>query len=84
MSGSKRRVALIQYARPFTETIILARPEYVCIRKTLSTMAKVERDLRNQTLYETVRAVHQRNVLNGLAPVLWRIDDDRANDKQTS
>jgi peptidoglycan/xylan/chitin deacetylase (PgdA/CDA1 family) len=31
--------------------------------------------LKNPTLYETVRAAHQRSILNGLAPVLWRIDN---------
>jgi len=29
--------------------------------------------LRNQTLYEEVRAAHQRSILNGLAPVVWRM-----------
>ena len=33
--------------------------------------------LRNPTLYETVRAMHQRSILNGLAPVVWRMDEER-------
>jgi peptidoglycan/xylan/chitin deacetylase (PgdA/CDA1 family) len=34
--------------------------------------------LRNPTLYETVRAAHQRSILNGLAPVVWRTDQEKA------
>jgi peptidoglycan/xylan/chitin deacetylase (PgdA/CDA1 family) len=33
-----------------------------------------KKGLRNPTLYETIRWAHQRSILNGLAPVLWRMD----------
>ncbi|HKV38502.1 MAG TPA: polysaccharide deacetylase family protein, partial [Blastocatellia bacterium] len=40
---------------------------------------KIAAQLRNQTLYETVRAAQQRSILNGLAPVLWRMDEYRVS-----
>lgn len=43
-------------------------------RKPAPTDASTRGALREPTLYETVRAAHQRSVLNGLAPVVWRMD----------
>lgn len=34
------------------------------------------RDLREPTLYESIRFAHQRSVLTGLAPVVWRLPAD--------
>ena len=34
----------------------------------------LQKELKSPTLYQTVRAAHQRSVLNGLAPVMWRLD----------
>jgi len=33
-------------------------------------------DLKNPTLYEAVRAAHQQSILNGLAPVMWRLGSE--------
>ena len=38
----------------------------------------MRKGLRNPTVYETVRAAHQRSILNGLAPVVWRMDQSDA------
>lgn len=39
------------------------------------TATDLARALREPTLYETVRFAHQRSVLNGLAPVVWRMPE---------
>lgn len=35
---------------------------------------ELQKGLKNPTLYESIRAAHQRSILNGLAPVVWRLD----------
>ena len=34
---------------------------------------RLRKALKNPTLYATVRAAHQQSILNGLAPVVWRL-----------
>jgi len=43
-------------------------------RKPAPTKHNMVKALRNPTLYETLRAAHQRSILNGLAPIVWHMD----------
>ena len=51
-----------------------ARGKQIYRKPAPSIAGDVRKGLRNPTLYETVRAAHQRSILNGLAPVVWRLE----------
>lgn len=55
-----------------------ARGKHIYRKPASSIEGDVRQGLRNPTLYETVRAAHQRSILNGLAPVVWRMNQEEA------